>query len=105
MTGLERALAHNQMRAVSINFSKPTWRDWRGQDRLVPVDLQRVAFAFERLQTNRHEADYDSSETWSVAYVEEIVNLAEDAFRHWNTIREDPMAGNYLLAMLLPRAR
>jgi len=31
----------------------------------------------------------------------EILDLTRQAFREWDLIREDPMAGNYLIAMLL----
>jgi len=67
--------------------------------------LRNVASAFVDLQEERQAADYDNNEQWSTTDVETILNTARSAFLDWRTIRTDPMAGNYLLTMLLPKQR
>ncbi len=57
--------------------------------------------AFATLQDERHSADYDNSRAWSQTDALEVLKLAHEAFKSWDQVREDPMAGNYLIAMLL----
>jgi len=57
------------------------------------------------LQDERHTADYDNYEQWTLKEVEAILDLASGAFQNWLSIRSDPMAGNYLLAMLVKKPR
>jgi hypothetical protein len=57
------------------------------------------------LQEERHAADYDNHEQWTTTDVEATLEIARSAFRYWGSIRTDPMAGNYLLAMLLNKQR
>ncbi len=104
-TGLERGLDHGPMKNASTQFVKPTWQDWHGNDRPVPPALQQVARAFVDLQDERHTADYNNHELWSASEVQATLNTVRSAFRDWQTIRTDPMAGNYLLMMLLPKKR
>jgi hypothetical protein len=63
------------------------------------------AQAFIDLKEDRHLADYDNYEQWTAAEIQAILNTAGSAFRHWDSIREDPMAGNYLLSVLLGKRR
>ena len=104
-TGLERAFAHGPMKNTSIRFGGRTWLDWHGNQQPVPSTLQRVASAFVDLQEERHTADYDNSEQWSLTEVQAILNKARSAFQDWQSIRTDPMAGNYLLTKLLNKQR
>jgi hypothetical protein len=67
--------------------------------------LQQVAGAFVDLQDERHTADYDNHEQWSPTDVQAILDTAHFAFQNWQSIRTDPMAGNYLLMMLLQKQR
>lgn len=50
-------------------------------------------------------ADYNNHEQWTVTEVQAILNTARSAFEDWLSIRTDPMAGNYLLSMLLGKRR
>jgi uncharacterized protein (UPF0332 family) len=104
-TGMERGFQHGSMKNTSIQFRKQSWRDWRGKERAIPVVLRNVASAFVDLQEERHTADYDNHEQWTVTEVHATLNTARSAFQQWHSIRTDPMAGNYLLAMLLSRQR
>jgi len=100
-TSFERGFKHGIMRGVSLEFGPTGWKDRRGNRQSVPLPLQRVAKSFATLQDERHSADYDNSRSWSATDANEILDLTRQAFREWDLIREDPMAGNYLIAMLL----
>jgi hypothetical protein len=43
------------------------------------------------------------STLWVYSEVEDLIVMADEAFKAWARIRTDPMAGNYLLAMLLKK--
>lgn len=103
--GLQRALDHGPMRQVSMQFSTPNWTDWRGSVNVVPLQLRRVAGTFADLQEDRHIADYNNQEPWTNTEVQEILIGVALAFQDWHSIRTDPMAGNYLLAMLIGKRR
>jgi hypothetical protein len=74
---------YGPMRNTSVQFRKPVWQDWHGNQQPVPPALRRVAKAFVDLQDERHTF----------------------AFQDWRSIRTMPMAGNYLLAVLLRKQR
>lgn len=102
-TGLERGFEHGPMKNVSEKFQKPTWEDWNGTQLPVPRELQNVAKIFVLLQGQRYLADYHNRKEWKKVEVEELLLLVHVAFRNWDSIRTDPMAGSYLLAMLLKK--
>jgi hypothetical protein len=104
-TGLERAFNHGQMKNSSLQFDTALWRDWHGTLRTVPPGLQRVAQSFIDLQQERHIADYNNHEQWTGTDVEATIDIARAAFQDWQAVRTDPMAGDYLLSMLLGRPR
>ena len=104
-TGIQRGFNHGTMRSVSNQFQKTNWRDWHDSQRAVPLALMRVAKAFTDLQDFRQSADYDNHEQWNFLEVDDVLQITRAAFDDWQAIRTDPMAGNYLLAMLLPKQR
>jgi len=104
-TGVERAFQHGPMKNTSMQFRKKIWEDWHGDGRAIPSAIQEIAGAFVNLQDERHAADYDNHEQWTATDVEGILKIAHLAFQYWASIRTDPMAGNYLLAMLLSKQR
>jgi hypothetical protein len=105
VTGLERAMNHGPMKNSSLQFRGLNWTDWHDIDQPVPPELRSVALAFIELQEKRHTADYNNHERWSVTAVQALLNTAENAFRDWQSIRTHPMAGNYLLSMLVGKQR
>ena len=104
-TGFERGFQHGSMKNVSMQFRRPVWKDWHGNQQPVPLALRRVAGAFVDLQDERHTADYDNHEQWSASEAQAMVNKARSAFREWQSICTGPMAGNFLVAMLLSKQR
>lgn len=105
ITALERAFNHGPMKNSSIQFKGSTWTDWHGISQPVPPELQRVARTFIELQEERHTADYNNHEQWTVSDVQSLLSTASSAFQDWLAIRSHPMAGNYLLSMLLGKQR
>ena len=104
-TGLERGFQHGTMKNTSIQFRGAAWIDWRGNRQMVPPALRNVADSFVNLQEKRHTADYDNHKQWLATEAQEILKITQSAFDDWLSIRTDPMAGNYLLAMLLSKQR
>jgi uncharacterized protein (UPF0332 family) len=105
VSGFERALNHGPMKSSSIQFTKSKWTDWHGIAQAVPPTLRSVAEAFVELQEERHTADYNNHKQWTFKEVETLLSTAARAFRNWLSVRTHPMAGNYLLSMLLGKPR
>lgn len=67
------------------------------------MQLQLVAHAFISLQEARHEADYNMSRSFTRLEALDIVDLAEQAFADWQTIRKSLPADVFLTAQLANR--
>ncbi|HEY3739889.1 MAG TPA: hypothetical protein VGL53_08590 [Bryobacteraceae bacterium] len=93
------------MKQTSVRFAEAIWTDWHGAPQAVPPALRQVAKRFVDLQEDRHLADYDNHEQWTDTDVQAVLRSVERAFRDWDSIRTDPIAGNYLLAMILGKRR
>jgi hypothetical protein len=104
-TGFARAFQHGGMKSVSHQFQQLAWKNWHGVLQPVPSSLRQVAGAFVRLYEERQIADYNNHEQWTATDVEALLAAAQLAFQNWDSIRTDPMAGNYLLMMLLGKQR
>ena len=89
------------MKEMSKLFKVQQWQDWHGVNQSVPSELQRVAKAFIELQDERHSADYDNHEQWTITEVRDILNMARAAFDEWLVVKSDPIAGNYVLSVLI----
>jgi hypothetical protein len=71
----------------------------------LPCALGLVADSFVKLQQARHAADYDNSRVWSRAEVWEMIAVAQDAMVAWSQIRDQEIAGDYLLDLLVSRRK
>lgn len=80
-TGLQRAFDRGPMKNTSMQLRAATWQDWHANQQVVPRPLQAVAKAFVDLQEERHTADYDNNEQWSVTEVQALLNTARFAFQ------------------------
>ena len=103
--GLERAFKHDQMKELSRGLSKGSWKSWSSPQLLVPSELDRVAKAFISLQEARHQADYNNEKNWTRTEVAAKLSDATAAFQNWVKIRESPVAGEYLLSLLIGKRR
>jgi hypothetical protein len=57
------------------------------------------------ISSNESAGDYDNQEQWSFSEALILLNTAAIAFQDWESIRTHPMAGDYLLTMLLQKQR
>lgn len=104
-TGLERSFQHGPMKNTSIQFRGAVWIDWYGDRQVVPSALRNAASVFVDLQEKRHTANYDNHKQWTVAEAQDVLKTAQSTFDGWLSVRANPMAGSYLLAMLLGKQR
>jgi len=93
------------MKEISVQFGKGNWMNSDKATQRVPEELQNLALAFVELQEKRHLADYDNHRSWHTVQVRAVIDTTQKAFRNWLAIRTHPLAGNYLLAMLLGKQR
>jgi hypothetical protein len=60
-----------------------------------------VANAFVDLQDERHTADYDNSTVWDPTEALKDVDSAAEAFATWQLIRNETIAQDYLVSLLI----
>jgi hypothetical protein len=99
---LARTFEHGKMNNVCDECVKSFFK--AGQP-ASGVRLNNVAKAFEELQRRRHLADYDNSQIWSRADAIDAIDLANDGFKDWRTIRDSDAAQDFLLQLFLPKFR
>ncbi len=105
-TLVSRAFAHTRMAEASGAFQGGTLpRSLATSGVAISAEVSIVADAFVLLQQERHEADYNTSGTFTRHRAEAAVRLAQTAFVAWRTARGATDADLYLLAMLLPLNR
>ena len=93
------------MEKSSRAFQKPNWEGFYGKNVAIPQDLRKVALAFTNLQAERHRADYNYAVRLTRIDVQDKVNQVQDAFKQWATVRKDPAADYYLIALLTGNRR
>lgn len=103
--GLQRAFEHKNMKEVSRSVWKDSWRGWSSPRHRLSSELRDVAQSFVELQEARHQADYDNSKIWTRTEVRAKVADSKTAFQNWQKIQSDPVANEYLLALLVGKRR
>ena len=66
----------------------------------VSAELLLVAEAFDFLQQERHDADYNHSTTFTRLRALEAVRAGADAFAGWDQVRNQPDADLFLITLL-----
>lgn len=99
--GLARMFEHSVMKKASLRIVDTNVFPFAGEDPGVVSHLRQVARAFCRLQDKRHVADYDSSTHWGQTEAESEVEIAKRAFSDWQAIREEKIAQDYLVSLLI----
>lgn len=100
---IRRCHDHKPMKDVSEMFARGN-RPKLFQGLAAPAiseELKLVARAFVELQLERHTADYDRQGTTPPAKAMELVDLAERAFRAWETVKGSDEARIYVSSFLL----
>jgi hypothetical protein len=99
-TILARAFDHSRMKNASQQVVS---RKFEGPPAPAVAHLKRVADAFYRLQELRHLAEYDNDVKWSRTAALKAVELASAAFEAWQYIKDEKIAQDYLLQLLVQR--
>ena len=97
-----RAFAHVEMKEASKPFAVgtlPAHLDFALGSPQVPRDLQSVADAFLELQQARHEADYDTSRSFTRQEAVTLIEQAESAMESWKSIRTSALGKSYLQSL------
>jgi hypothetical protein len=96
-----RMFEHAVMRRASQRLLDSRLFPFTGVDPALGQNLRLVAQAFVQLQDIRHLADYHNGVRWT--YVEALreVSTARQAFQIWASIRDEDVAQEYLVSLLI----
>ena len=100
---LGRAFDHGIMKAASNRIQDTRQFPFKEEDAKVVADLISVAKTFAQLQEKRVTADYANTTFWTLTEALAQVKSAEQAFSTWKTIREERIAQEYLVSLLIKR--
>ena len=96
---LARFFEHGNMKSVSLRFVSDLKRKF--SETIEPqASLYIVADTFVQAQEERELADYDVAQEWTQTEVLDRIQAVRFAFGRWRTIREQPLAQGYLIALL-----
>ena len=103
--GLARMFEHRVMAKASDRILDAKAFPFHGEDGEVVRKLRALAEAFGQLQTKRHQADYDNAMEWThTEALREVVRAAE-MFAIWQTIRQEKIAQDFLVSLIIrPRS-
>ena len=104
--GMARMFEHRVMAKASDKTADSRALPFTGEDSEVVTKLRTVARAlFVDLQQSRHVADYDNATIWNYRDARDEIAVAKKAFTAWESIRNEPIAQDYLVSLLIkPRA-
>jgi hypothetical protein len=92
---------HSVMKKVSGRISDSRFSPFIGEDPKVVQSLKTVAQAFGQLQDKRHVADYDNTTFWTATEALREVTTAAKAFSTWQAIRDEKIAQDCLVSLLI----
>ena len=98
---LGRMFDHGMMKRVSKQLFESTTLHTSGTDPTTIGQLQFVAKTFCEMQLKRHTADYDNNKYWDRTDVLRLVLLCRRAFATWDLIKNEDIAQEYLVSLLI----
>ena len=99
---IRRAFVHGDMRSTCRAFLQPTRPSWLIATGVsVSPELLVVAEAFDFLQQERHDADYNHAAIFTRIRALEAARRATRAFAAWEQVRGQPDADLFLIALLV----
>ena len=98
---LSRMFDHRVMAKSSDRLLDPKAFPFTAEDPVVVDTLRQVAAAFVDLQRQRHIADYDNATNWAPAEAKREVETAGKAFAALESIRDEKIAQEYLVSLLI----
>ena len=84
-----------------MRVSDPRLFPFIGEDQTVVQNLRVLAKAFVQLQDKRHIADYDNATFWTQTEAFSVVRTATKAFAAWGAIKDENIAQEYLVSLLI----
>ncbi len=98
---LGRMFEHSQMKKASSRVLDSSKMPFVGEVPAIVSNLRFVARAFVQLQSKRHIADYDNTRPWTgLEAIEEVLIVAR-VFDMWRNIRQQNIAQEYLVSLLI----
>jgi hypothetical protein len=92
---------HSYMHKVSTRTADSAKAPFTGEDPVVVAKLRSVAKIFFELQDKRHEADYDTKNSWTfVQAMKEILSVVR-AFRTLQEIKHEDITQEYFVSLLI----
>jgi hypothetical protein len=99
--GLARMFDHGVMKKVSKKVTDANKMPYAGEDPAVVDKLRSFAGLFVQLQEQRHEADYNIKDAWTLTQSLKEVLAANRAFVTWQEIRTGKISQDYLVSLLI----
>lgn len=92
---------HGVMKKVSKKVTDVIKTPYLGEDSGVVDKLRSFAGLFVQLQEQRHEADYNIKDAWSLTQSLKEILAANRAFITWQEIRAEKISQEYLVSLLI----
>ena len=99
--GLARMFDHSVMKKVSKKVTDAGRMPYAGEDPVIVDKLRSFAGLFVQLQEQRHEADYNIKDAWTITQSLEEIFAANRAFVIWQGIRTEKISQDYLVSLLI----
>jgi hypothetical protein len=99
--GLARMFDHGVMKKVSKKVTDASRMPYAGDDAVIVHKLRSVAGLFVQLQEQRHEADYNVKNAWTLTQSLNEMFAANRAFVTWRQIRTENISQEYLVSLLI----
>jgi uncharacterized protein (UPF0332 family) len=99
--GLARMFDHGVMKKVSKKVTDARRMPYGEEDPVVVGNLGSFAGLFVQLQEQRHEADYNIKDAWTLTQSLKEVLAANRAFVIWQEIRTEKISQDYLISLLI----
>jgi hypothetical protein len=98
--GLARMFDHAVMKKVSKRVTDPS-KTYPGENPVIVDKLRSFAGLFVQLQEQRHEADYNIKDGWTLTQALKEMLAANRAFVIWQEIRTEKISQDYLVSLLI----
>ena len=92
---------HGVMKKVSKKVTDAGKMPYAGEDPDIVDKLRFFAGLFVQLQEQRHEADYNIKDAWTLTQSLKEMLAANRAFVTWQEIRTEKISQDYLVSLLI----
>ncbi len=92
---------HGIMKKASRRVTDAGKMPYVGENPIIVDKLRAFAGLFIQLQEQRHEADYNVRDDWTLTQSLKEILAASRAFAVWREIRTEKIAQEYLISLLI----